>query len=744
MKFSSVQWTDFSNRLFHRIFSLEGLQHIFDSTEKLALNMAEKAEQNGDENTAFNLRRYIITKENWCNWINPIKSILCDSGRELCHEFIYSPFAPRGLRMENYLADLEQEFGRQPTIDDARFLASFALADLADYITAVYDKNFSLIRYAEHLATSERNFKNFENSLNSPVLKDFLEPLVSDFIAEIDKNTQDERIVFCISVPFAGCFAPALSICRNLREHYGDTAIICLGGGYINTELRGITEKKVFEYADFISYDRGYGSYLDLMKSDFACNGSKYYKTAYLYEGKIINTADETDSDSYKAAFEKISQIENELTLTTFPDYSDIDFSLYPRLADDTNPMHRIWSDGSWLKSYMAHGCYWHKCAFCDTTLDYVCSYMKIDCKKLHSHLLKQAQLTGIYGIHFVDEACPPRSLVEFALENCKAAGLIGERTSDASTTDVRKGDKSHPHLSFWGNIRFEKSFTRDIADFLSYGGLIGVSGGIEIATGSGLEKVNKGTDLESLIGACCAFKEAGILVHAYMIYGFYSETAQDTINSMEMLRQMFASGLLDGSFWHKFVLTKHSTLFTEWKAGKHPDLKPILDTDSNDKHESWFAQNDIHFEGEEKYEKFDTGLNLALNDWMHGENLNRNVQTYFNFQVPKPSIPRNYIEQFINKYEEKKNQQHDDYENFTRTSESAKNYRWIGGHMICNKQKLIWQYFGQIIEFNASDENQAQKIAEMLNTGKLEKLSALVSKKLYAKLRENGLVKIC
>jgi hypothetical protein len=95
--------------------------------------------------------------------------------------------------------------------------------------------------------------------------------------------------------------------------------------------------------------------------------------------------------------------------------------------------------------------------------------------------------------------------------------------------------------ITWWGNVRFEKSFTRDVADFLAYGGLIGVSAGLESATGNGLNAIHKGTDLESIVGACCAFKEAGVLVHAYMIYGYWWEKEQDLINSMETLRQFYA-----------------------------------------------------------------------------------------------------------------------------------------------------------------------------------------------------------
>ena len=284
---------------------------------------------------------------------------------------------------------------------------------------------------------------------------------------------------------------------------------------------------------------------------------------------------------------------EEKMTVSIVPDYSDIDFSSYPRLVDDTNAMHRLWSDGTWMKAYLAHGCYWHKCAFCDVTLDYVCAYRMTDAKRLFFSLYAQSKKNGVRGVHFVDEACPPVSLAAFSYENAK------EGTP----------------LSSWGNVRFEKTFTRDIADFISFGGVIGVSGGIEIATGSGLDDIHKGTDIDSIAGSCAAFKEAGILVHAYMIFGYWQENAQMLIDSLETLRQFFAIGLIDSAFYHKFVLTRHSRIYKEWQEGKYTELKPIIPTDTG-----IFAKNGLHFEGEEKSERYEAGLNEAIDSWMHGE----------------------------------------------------------------------------------------------------------------------------
>ena len=314
----------------------------------------------------------------------------------------------------------------------------------------------------------------------------------------------------------------------------------------------------------------------------------------------------------------EIVKIENEITSSTVPDYSDIDFSKYPRMADDTNPMQRMWSDGTWLKAYLAHGCYWHKCSFCDVTLDYVKSYRMTCVDKIFNGLSEQCKNKKISGIHFVDEALPPAAVKKFSLLNMK---------------------KNNSALSFWGNVRFEKVWNRDITDLCAKGGLIGVSGGIEIATGSGLDKISKGTDLESIVSACCAFKESGILIHAYMIFGYYGESEQDIINSMETLRQFFEAGLLDSCFWHKFVLTRHSRLYDEWQKGMHKNLKPY-----ENKNSGIFAKNGIHFEGEEAYEKYSEGLNQSLQNWMHGKGINKSVNKWFQFKTKEPTVSKNLV----------------------------------------------------------------------------------------------------
>lgn len=717
-----ASWCDLNIRLFYEIFSRSGLKRLFELSEARALQLADQAERKGDDNTAFNLRRYISQKENWIEWIDFITAVLCGGGaREKEHQFLYSPFAPRGSRMENYLAGLAEN-SREPTVDDMRFLCSFALADLSDYITVAFDSQFSLVRYAESLAVDTRSFSDFEAQIDSPIMEHFYKPVLEQIFQELPAASGGRafrcsadapasslasltnvsslspvaacgaapipkpEVLICISIPFAGTFLPALYTARYVKEKLGSSAFVCIGGGFVNTELREAREPALAKYIDAISYDRGYGSYHALLSKNVifgldpeictekqnldslvkpgndnlslsGLTGQSLYKLR-LFTPQPDGTVHVTEPLWQSSDFEKF---ENEITAKIIPDYSDIDFSVYPRMCDDANAMHRIWTDGAWIKAYLAHGCYWHRCAFCDTSLDYVCGYKPTDIEPLYKGLLKTARDKGVYGIHFVDEALPPVALKKFALLN------------------ARSGNP----LYFWGNVRFEKTFTKDLAAFLSYCGLGGVSAGIESATGTGLEAINKGTDIASITRACCAFKEAGILVHAYMIYGFWNDTPQTIMDSMETLRQFFEAGLLDSAFWHKFVLTRNSTVYNQWQ--KEGNLSLV----SSEEASSAFARNNLHFKGEEKFNKFGAPLETALNCWMHGDRLDQHVQKWFDFQVPKPTVNRGFINSLIEEYEEKNRQRAS-----ALNEKTAANIWWLGGSpVLCGSDKGNQEY---------------------------------------------------
>lgn len=666
-------WLDLSVRLVHSIFSKNGLKKLFELSKENAMKIASAAEKKGDFATAKNLRRYIFQSDLWIDWIDFIMSALCGkqnpSARELCHRFILNPYTPRGNRMENYIANLD----REPTVDDTRNIASLALEDLADYISVAFDKSFSLVRYAESITISETSFTQIEAKLNSPVLTTFYTEVLEDAFSKTT-IAENEKTLVCISVPFAGTFTPALFTAKYLRKKYGEKVFICFGGGFINTELREFSDNSFSKYADAISYDRGYGSYKNFF-DEFP--GGKISEEKQLYKMRLFTKEKIIEPLQSSLEYEKF---ENEQTSLIVPDYSETDFSIYPRVADDENPMQRLWSDGAWMKAYLAHGCYWHKCAFCDVSLDYVASYRLVQIENLFHGLKSQSEKNGIHGIHFVDEAMPPAVMIKFSKLNLENSAFF----------------------SFWGNVRFEKIYSRDMAEFLSFGGLIGVSGGIEIATGTGLDSISKGTDLDSIVSACCAFKEAGILIHAYMIYGYFGETEQDTINSMETLRQLYEAGLLESCFWHKFVLTRHSRIYSEWKNGLHKNLNPFAPKNSG-----VFAKNGLHFKDEEKSAKFGNGLYAALQSWMHGENLNTPVEKWFEFKVPHPNVPKNLISKSIEKYEQRRDKE-------WNTPLNIKKLFWLAGNVAFCENKFLWNYMHE--DFKISINISAQEKEEFIH----------------------------
>jgi len=759
-----VRWLDLGNAFFRDLFSAAGLRRLFDLSRASAAQAADAAEAKGDAETAYQLRRYLSMEGRWVSWIDGITSILSSGDRELCHAFVRSPFAPRGARMDGWLASLDAD----PSPDDARILASLALEDLADYIAVAYDGEFSLIRYAESIASSVRSFAAVEAALDRPMVREFLEPLCARLLRGLcppSPEGQGDRVLFCLSVPFPGCLAGALAIARFLRREYGPRALIALGGGYVNTELRNCDNDRLFSYIDLLSFDRGYGGYAALVT---ALGGS-----ARLPSGVETLLAVETGAGETGAAAPtstaalppgiprrlfcppEWARFERDVTVSIAPDYADIDFSLYPRLADDPNPMHRLWSDGVWLKAYLAHGCYWHRCSFCDVSLDYVAAYLPVATRDLYRSLRAQAIAKRVRGIHLVDEAAPPRALRDFALENLRAARSCDSLGSGGDLGATLAGDPYGSSstdvglLPFWGNIRFEKTFSSDLAEFFSAGGLLGVSGGIEIASAEGFKSVDKGIDLERLVGVCAAFKEAGVLVHAYLIYGYWDEDAQGVIDSAETMRQLFAAGLVDSAFWHKFMLTRHSRVYGEWRAGKHrgrpagsqagsaaasqsAGLQPIDEPGD-------FADNDLRFAGEGESDRYTAPLDLALQAWMAGEGLEKNVRKWFPFPMPPPRVAADLIDRHVAAYEARRDAERN------RPFEPESTYCWTASRPVpvAGGRELAWWHLGEEARLPVAGVAAEALVAALAALPADNAALAALPRAAFKTLRRHGLAKI-
>jgi radical SAM superfamily enzyme YgiQ (UPF0313 family) len=283
--------------------------------------------------------------------------------------------------------------------------------------------------------------------------------------------------------------------------------------------------------------------------------------------------------------------------------------------------MHRLWSDGRWNKLTVAHGCYWKKCSFCDVTLDYISRYDTVAAETLADRIQSIVAETGQTGFHFVDEAAPPKGLKALAEE------LLRRKLG----------------ISWWGNIRFERSFTPELCQLLADSGCIAISGGLEVASDRLLQLMKKGVSVEQVARVTRAFSDAGILVHAYLMYGFPTQTVHDTVDALEYVRQLFAEGCIQSGFFHRFTCTVHSPV------GQHPEEYGITLLPQ------WpvtFARNDIGFTDPTgvDHEALGVALNKALYNFMHGIGLETDVRQWFSGKVPRPRVSPHCISRALSR----------------------------------------------------------------------------------------------
>ncbi|MCL2319546.1 MAG: radical SAM protein, partial [Treponema sp.] len=499
---------DHSIGLFERIFSRSGLERIFaDAADGSGASPGSRPSgasgKRGRNRIAAEIaERFFSEKELWLASIDRLVAFLRGRDPEWGHFLaLANGCVPGGPRLDAYLAQRQGEV----LPDEAKLLATWLLDDLADFISFSLDRGFSLIRYAPvhyapvmeaSLNSGFRDFAAVEKSLGANssaayIMHTFYRPMLEEEWERLEKGGTcisgggSAPFLLGLTIPFPGCLSGALVCAESAKKRFGSAVYTVAGGGFVNTELRFLNAPGFFDYFDYVSLDKGYGSLAAILEHAGAGGknappheaGAPLYKTLYRFQGTVV-----APPGNYLLTENK--ELEDQAVRTIFPDYSAVDFSRYLYPVDDTNPMHRLWSDGHWLKAYLAYGCYWHHCAFCDVTLDYIRSFVPVDPAALFAHLKDQADKTGVRGIHLVDEAAPVSSLLEFALLN-REAGLP---------------------LSFWGNIRFEKDFTADTAAILAAGGLMGVSAGLEVATERGFQRLGKGIDLGSSVRACAAF----------------------------------------------------------------------------------------------------------------------------------------------------------------------------------------------------------------------------------------------
>lgn len=574
-----------------RIFCREFLEGIFERAfQKDRLSQRAKT-------VALARSEYLAT-------INSVWSFLQGGDNTLANRIAMRGFLPEGNQFRRVKDDdLEWAYGTTGLYDRAKYLATLYIEDLAEFVSEILGCDFSLIRYEQRIALSSPVFDHIYNKISNSPLNDLERITIEIFDSKLRAFSPD---VVGFTIPFPGTLLMALRCAQHVKSVDSKICVVA-GGGFVNTELRDVSDARFFENIDFLLFDDGE---LPLQSVGKFLKGEvkrkELIRAKYVEDGVVCNSVNQTEVVAF-----------NELPV---PDFSDLPFEKYLSLVEFSNPMHKLWSDGRWNKMTMAHGCYWAKCAFCDTSLDYIARY---DAPKAHTVVDRMkiiAAQTGVSGFHFTDEALPPKLLRE-----------VCEIIVDEQLT-----------FSFWGNIRFEKSFDEEFCQLLHDAGCIAVSGGLEVASERILKLINKGVTIEQAVKCCAALNGAGIMVHTYLMYGFPTQTAEEAVESLEIVRQMFEVGIVQSAFWHRYAMTVHSP------SGCAPE-KFGANVVSNVRNA--FANNSVEFEVEgdsADWVGIGKSMTAATQNYMQGKGYDLPMRNWFGKDYQNPEISKSFVDNLI------------------------------------------------------------------------------------------------
>ncbi|CAN5799407.1 radical SAM protein [soil metagenome] len=585
---------DLALALVLKLFSTDGLRAI-----RAAIELQQQA------GLTATVRDFQAQFDRYLSTVTPTIAFLQGRDPTLAHRINTRNFLPEGSRFRSLEVYIDEDggdplawaFGALGLQDRARHLATLYLNDLADVLRDAIDPRFEFVRYAESLAMSQATFDPLANALAAP--RNLVDQTLHELAAEAIAKHQPSLVL--ISVPFPGAVYAAFRIAQTIKA-IDPTISIALGGGFVNTELRELTDVRVFDYVDYVTLDAGERPLLALLEHLSGKRSQQRLVRTFVKSEEQVRYVNWIETD---VAFADVGT----------PTWDGLPLDRYLSLLDMLNPMNRLWSDGRWNKLTVAHGCYWKKCSFCDVSLDYISRYEGASAATLVDRIEAIVAETGQTGFHFVDEAAPPKALKSLAVE-------LQQRQLG---------------ISWWGNIRFEKSFSPELCQQLADSGCIAISGGLEVASDRLLNLMKKGVSVDQVARVTRAFSDAGILVHAYLMYGFPTQTVQDTVDALEYVRQLFEADCIQSGFFHRFACTVHSPV------GKAPQdygvtLQPLPPVS--------FAKNDIGFHDPTgvDHDMLGIGLKKAIYNFMHGIGLDADVRSWFPVKVPRTTVSRHRI----------------------------------------------------------------------------------------------------
>ena len=322
------------------LFSMQGL-------EKLFLTIQTKTESS-EVTLSGNSLRMIALRDTYVQTIDPVIQFLQGKQNTLAHNICTRQFLPEASRFAQ-MDDLMWAFGSMGKQDRAKHIATMYLEDLSDLIKETVDPHFGFSRYAESLGRSANSFDELYNALQLPYT--YLDEILIEILADRLNKVQPKLV--CISVPFPGNLYTSLRCGQWIKKNMPHVKV-AMGGGFANTELRSLSDVRVFEFYDFITLDDGEAPLEILIEHIDGKKELTELKRCFTLVNNTVTYINNTSCTDYKQG-----QVGT-------PDYEGLLLDQYISVIEIANPMHSLWSDGRWNKLTMAHGCYWAKCTFCD------------------------------------------------------------------------------------------------------------------------------------------------------------------------------------------------------------------------------------------------------------------------------------------------------------------------------------------------------------------------------------------
>jgi hypothetical protein len=582
---------DLSVQTLLRLFCARGLTRLFAAAERCK-----------DRLSRANRRTYDL-RARYVGTIDTVIAFLQGRDATLAYRLVQKDFLPRG---ENFTFNEGFDWydGNGSTLalhDRAKFMGTLYLYDLAALVREAVFPYFQITlvdRFYDDFVHFCATFDRMQFELERP--HNLIDELMYEVLDEL--LVQQQPDVVGLSVPFARNLYYALRVGKRVKEWRASVKVV-VGGGLFNTSMRHPNDPRLFQYIDYLTLDDGERPLLNIVELQEGLREEGQLKrTFYLTPSGAIAYSDGcSDND---AAHEEAGA----------PDYDGLPLDVYFSTLETVNINQRVRSDGWWNKLTMAHGCYWKKCSFCDIHLSYIGDFDPASAKNLVDKVEELIQQTGHTGFHFVDEALPPKVMREFAIEV------------------LRRG----LHITWHGMLRFDKIFTLEFCRLLAASGMVGAFGGLEVASNRLLTMMKKGTTVEQVAVVAKNFQEAGVRVHAYLMYGFPTQTAQETVDALEVVRQLFFYGLLTSASWAKFGVTPHSPIGRD-PAEYKIKLLPVAP-------DAFIEQVLLHEDPANDHERFTKGLMQAMKFFGLGLHTDKLTEGWFDFEVPSVSIDRDLM----------------------------------------------------------------------------------------------------